>query len=408
MAGKAKATDEPVVIDAAAERLQRLIAMKDALNKEAGDRFLMTLQDEASRGIEVVSTGIPSLDIALGIGGIPRGRFVEFYGPEQSGKTTAALQVAANAQRGGASILYVDAENALDPIYCQKLGLDITREDFIICQPDFGEQGLNAALRLIDAGLIDLVVIDSIPALTPKAKFDSVAEDVASGNKFVGTHARMMSGFLGAAVSKAKKANCTVLCLNQIRKEITPMGAKEGRPGGNALAHAMSMRVNFRRVETETGGNKTDETAMGLFGKTKAQVNKNKFAPPMQQAMFDLVFGEGADYYKNLALTCARMGVGVKKSGSWYQAVDGHGAKVGTQKQGDKKMAEYLKAEVDVLHMLVDLLSAKVGIDLYDPTRLDRVIGIRADEADEETHAEPVFVEDEAPEDEDISLNVDL
>jgi recombination protein RecA len=360
------------------QRVKELMAMKDLLNKEAGDRFLMTLQDDAAHCIEVIPTGIPSLDIALGIGGIPRGRFIEFYGPEQSGKTTAALQVAANAQRMGLSILYVDAENALDPAYCQKLGLDIAREDFVICQPDFGEQALNACLRLIDAGLIDLVIIDSVAALTPKAKFDSVAEDVASGGKFVGTHARMMSAFLGAAVSKAKKMNCPVLCLNQVRKEITPMGAKEGRPGGNALAHAMSIRVNFRRVGTETGGNKTDETAMGLFGQTKAQVVKNKFAPPMQQALFDLVFGEGADYYKNLILTGVRLNVGVVKKSSWYELVDSTGQIIpGTKRQGDKQMTKLLRDNKQMTQVLVDMISEKVSINIYDPTRPKRTIGVR-------------------------------
>lgn len=358
--------------------------MREKLNKQAGDRILTVLSDGAEQGIEVISTGIPSLDIKLGIGGVPRGRFTEFYGPEQSGKTTAALQVAANAQRMGLAILYIDAENALDPVYCQKLGLDIRREDFVICQPNFGEEGLNAALRLIDARLIDLIIIDSIPALTPKAKFERIQSEgtaakkggVEAGGIFVGTHARMMNDFLAVAISQAKKANCAVIGLNQIRKEITPMGAREGRPGGNGWAHAASVRVNFRRMSTDTEGKADTEDITGTAGKTKAQIVKNKFAPPHQVALFDLVFGEGADFYKNLLMTAVREDIGIKKGGSWFTFVDENGEEL-DKVQGEDKAALYLRSKPELALKLVDLLSDYTGINIYDPGRPDRLPGVR-------------------------------
>jgi recombination protein RecA len=371
------------------ERLCVIEELKKDLNEKAKksgyDLLLTSLRDEAQRGIQVFSTRTPSLDIALGIGGIPRGRITEIYGPQQSGKTTVALQTAAVCQAMGGSILYIDAEQAVDPIYCAALGLDIERQDFILCQPDYGEQALDVVLEFLKKGCIDLIIIDSIAMLTPLAKIETIlgnekdAGSLQDAGKFVGTQARMIGNFLGAAPSLVKKSNTALIVLNQIRKEFDKYGSREGRLGGNSLAHATSVVIDVRRTETEEVGKKTDETREGTVGVTRATIKKNKLAPPLRQSFYDLVFGEGADYFGNLIQTACRYKLGISSNRGWYTI---------ETKDGEKKMREteivdliksgYVDGDADgiaLIQLLVDRISDEVGIKIFDPTRLDREVG---------------------------------
>lgn len=381
-----------------ADRLKEIEELKDAMNAKVGERFITSLTDKAILDIDVISTGVPSLDIALGAGGIPRGRISEIYGPEQSGKTTIGIQCAANMQTQGGVTIYVDGENALDPAYCLSLGLDPEDPSFIIVQPDFGEQALNTITEFIKRGLVDLVIIDSIASLTPKTKLLQLAGDISESDtyaetqdekkkakdpdmedfsKFVGLQARMYAGFCSYAPQLVRKHNTALIGLNQIRTGFNKYGSYTTRPGGNAWFHAVSTRIEVFRTDTEIGGNSSDESSIGLYGTTKAHVKKNKVGVPHRQAIFDIMFGKGADYFTNLLATCGSEKIGVKKNGGWYQPIDDTGAKVG-KAMYMKDLVPWFTDNEDgrkQLQAMIDELGKRNGIVLFDPTRPDRRIG---------------------------------
>jgi recombination protein RecA len=259
----------------------------------------------ASRDIEVVSTGSLSLDIALGVGGLPRGRVIEIYGPESSGKTTLTLQTIAQMQKLGGTAAFVDAEHALDPVYAQKIGVNI--EDLLVSQPDTGEQALEITDMLVRSGAVDIVVIDSVAALTPKAEIEG-----DMGDSHMGLQARLMSQALRKLTANIKRSNTLVIFINQLRMKIGVMfGNPETTTGGNALKFYASVRLDIRRI----GAIKKGDEVIG--NETRVKVVKNKVAPPFKQADFEILYGEGVSFFGELVDLGVEYGF-VQKSGSWY------------------------------------------------------------------------------------------
>ena len=275
------------------------------IDKQFGKGTVMRMGDRQNDAIEAVSTGSLGLDIALGIGGLPRGRIIEIYGPESSGKTTLTLQVIANAQRAGGTAAFVDAEHALDPSYAEKLGVNV--DDLLVSQPDTGEQALEIADMLVRSNAVDIVVIDSVAALTPKAEIEG-----EMGDSHVGLQARLMSQALRKLTANIKKSNCLVIFINQIRMKIGVMfGNPETTTGGNALKFYASVRLDIRRI----GAVKRGEEVIG--SETRVKVVKNKVAPPFKQAEFEILYGEGTSREGEII----EMGVAnnlIEKSGAWY------------------------------------------------------------------------------------------
>ncbi|MGO4701538.1 recombinase RecA [Dyella sp. 2RAB6] len=275
------------------------------IEKQFGKGAVMRMGDRTDDAIETVSTGSLGLDIALGVGGLPRGRVVEIYGPESSGKTTLTLQVIANCQRNGGTAAFVDAEHALDPTYAAKLGVNV--DDLLVSQPDTGEQALEIADMLVRSGAVDVVVVDSVAALTPKAEIEG-----EMGDSHVGLHARLMSQALRKLTANIKKSNCLVIFINQIRMKIGVMfGSPETTTGGNALKFYASVRLDIRRI----GAVKKGEEVIG--SETRVKVVKNKVAPPFRQAEFEILYGEGTSREGEII----ELGVAqnlIEKSGAWY------------------------------------------------------------------------------------------
>ncbi|WP_233843882.1 recombinase RecA [Dyella sp. 2HG41-7] len=294
------------------------------IEKQFGKGAVMRLGDRTNDNIETVSTGSLGLDIALGVGGLPRGRVVEIYGPESSGKTTLTLQVIANCQKNGGTAAFVDAEHALDPIYAQKLGVNI--DDLLVSQPDTGEQALEIADMLVRSGAVDVVVVDSVAALTPKAEIEG-----EMGDSHVGLHARLMSQALRKLTANIKKSNCLVIFINQIRMKIGVMfGNPETTTGGNALKFYASVRLDIRRI----GAVKKGEEVIG--SETRVKVVKNKVAPPFRQAEFEILYGEGSSREGEII----ELGVAqnlVEKSGAWYSY---KGDRIG---QGKENVRQFLR-----------------------------------------------------------------
>ncbi|WP_333680105.1 recombinase RecA [Dyella sp.] len=294
------------------------------IEKQFGKGAVMRLGDRTDDNIETVSTGSLGLDIALGVGGLPRGRVVEIYGPESSGKTTLTLQVIANCQKNGGTAAFVDAEHALDPIYAQKLGVNI--EDLLVSQPDTGEQALEIADMLVRSGAVDVVVVDSVAALTPKAEIEG-----EMGDSHVGLHARLMSQALRKLTANIKKSNCLVIFINQIRMKIGVMfGSPETTTGGNALKFYASVRLDIRRI----GAVKKGEEVIG--SETRVKVVKNKVAPPFRQAEFEILYGEGTSREGEII----ELGVAqnlIEKSGAWYSY---KGDRIG---QGKENVRQFLR-----------------------------------------------------------------
>ena len=276
------------------------------IEKQFGKGSVMRMGDvAASRDIEVVSTGSLSLDIALGVGGLPRGRVIEIYGPESSGKTTLTLQTIAQMQKLGGTAAFVDAEHALDPVYAQKIGVNI--EDLLVSQPDTGEQALEITDMLVRSGAVDIVVIDSVAALTPKAEIEG-----DMGDSHMGLQARLMSQALRKLTANIKRSNTLVIFINQLRMKIGVMfGNPETTTGGNALKFYASVRLDIRRI----GAIKKGDEVIG--NETRVKVVKNKVAPPFKQADFEILYGEGVSFFGELVDLGVEYGF-VQKSVSWY------------------------------------------------------------------------------------------
>jgi recombination protein RecA len=292
--------------NAAEENKRRALAAAIAqIDKQFGKGAVMRMGDRNAEAIEVVSTGSLGLDLALGIGGLPRGRIVEIYGPESSGKTTLTLQVVAAAQRMGGTAAFVDAEHALDPSYAEKLGVNV--DDLLVSQPDTGEQALEIADMLVRSNSVDVVVIDSVAALTPKAEIEG-----EMGDSHVGLHARLMSQALRKLTGNIKRSNCLVIFINQIRLKIGVMfGNPETTTGGNALKFYASVRLDIRRI----GSVKKGDDVIG--NETRVKVVKNKMAPPFKQAEFEIMFGEGTSREGEIIELGVLAGL-IEKSGAWY------------------------------------------------------------------------------------------
>ena len=294
------------------------------IEKQFGKGAVMRMGDRTNEAIDTVSTGSLGLDIALGVGGLPRGRVVEIYGPESSGKTTLTLQVIANCQKNGGTAAFVDAEHALDPTYAQKLGVNV--DDLLVSQPDTGEQALEIADMLVRSGAVDVVVVDSVAALTPKAEIEG-----EMGDSHVGLHARLMSQALRKLTANIKKSNCLVIFINQIRMKIGVMfGSPETTTGGNALKFYASVRLDIRRI----GAVKKGEEVIG--SETRVKVVKNKVAPPFRQAEFEILYGEGSSREGEII----ELGVAqnlIDKSGAWYSY---KGDRIG---QGKENVRQFLR-----------------------------------------------------------------
>jgi recombination protein RecA len=326
------------------ERQKALAAALSQIEKQFGRGAIMRLADgEVVRDIQVVSTGSLGLDIALGVGGLPRGRVIEIYGPESSGKTTLTLQVISEMQRIGGTCAFIDAEHALDAQYAQKLGVNL--HDLLISQPDTGEQALEIVDALVRSGSVDLIVIDSVAALTPKAEIEG-----EMGDSLPGLQARLMSQALRKLTATIQRSNCMVIFINQIRMKIGVMfGNPETTTGGNALKFYASVRLDIRRV----GSIKKGEEVIG--SETKVKVVKNKVAPPFKQADFDILYGEGISREGEVVDLGSQHGI-IDKSGAWYSY---NGDRIG---QGKDNAREYLRERPALALEIENKIRERVGI----------------------------------------------
>ncbi len=329
-----------------AEKAKALQAALAQIDKQFGKGSIMRLgEGEAVEDIQTVSTGSLGLDIALGVGGLPRGRVIEIYGPESSGKTTLTLQVIAEMQKTGGTCAFVDAEHALDPQYAQKLGVNL--QDLLISQPDTGEQALEIVDSLVRSGAVDLIVIDSVAALTPKAEIEG-----DMGDSLPGLQARLMSQALRKLTATIKKANCMVIFINQIRMKIGVMfGSPETTTGGNALKFYASVRIDIRRI----GSIKKGDEVIG--NETKVKVVKNKVAPPFKDATFDILYGEGISRLGEIIDLGVQTKI-VDKAGAWYSY---SGEKIG---QGRDNTREFLRENPDLAREIENKIREQLGIVL--------------------------------------------
>lgn len=339
-------TAEKDKLDAAAEKAKALQAALAQIEKQFGKGTIMKLgEGETSEDLQVVSTGSLGLDVALGVGGLPRGRVIEIFGPESSGKTTLTLQVIAEMQKLGGTCAFIDAEHALDTGYAQKLGVQL--QDVLISQPDTGEQALEIVDSLVRSGAVDLIVVDSVAALVPKAEIEG-----DMGDALPGLQARLMSQALRKLTATIKKTNCTVIFINQIRMKIgVTFGSPETTTGGNALKFYASVRLDIRR----TGSVKKGDEPIG--NETKVKVVKNKVSPPFKTAHFDIMFGEGISREGEII----DMGVDAKiieKSGAWYSY---KGEKIG---QGRDNVREFLKENKALAVEIENLVRESLGVAL--------------------------------------------
>ncbi|MFW2176709.1 MULTISPECIES: recombinase RecA [unclassified Moraxella] len=306
-------------------KAKALTAALAQIEKAYGKNTIMRLGDESAKvKVDVISTGSLGLDIALGIGGLPKGRIVEIYGPESSGKTTLTLQAIAQCQKQGGTCAFIDAEHALDPVYAKKLGVDV--DNLLVTQPDNGEQALEITDMLVRSGAVDMIVVDSVAALTPKAEIEG-----EMGDSHMGLQARLMSQALRKITGNAKRSNCMVVFINQLRMKIGVMfGSPETTTGGNALKFYASVRIDIRRI----GSVKDGDAIIG--NETKVKVIKNKLAPPFRETKFDIMYGSGTNYLGEVLDFAVDMDF-AKKSGAWYSYND---SKIGQGRANSIKFLE--------------------------------------------------------------------
>ncbi len=324
------------------ERQKALKLAIDKIEKDFGKGAIMKLGDKPSVSVETIPTGALALDVALGVGGIPRGRIIEVYGPESSGKTTLAQHIVAECQKKGGIAAFVDAEHALDPEYARNLGVNI--DELLISQPDTGEQALDITEELVRSGAVDIIVVDSVAALVPKAEIEGSMED-----QQMGLQARLMSKALRKLTGIIGKTNTTVIFINQLRQKIGVMyGNPETTTGGNALKYYASVRMEIKRVE----GLKGDGEDVGNH--VRVRVLKNKVAPPFRTAEFDIIFGKGICKIGNILDVAVDLDI-VKKAGAWFSFND---EKLG---QGRDKAKEFLAANPDILNTVEKLVREKLA-----------------------------------------------
>ena len=325
------------------DRAKKLDTVFSQIEKQFGEGSLMKLGSDQVRKIPSISTGALSIDLALGIGGVPRGRVIEIYGPESSGKTTLSLHIAAEAQKAGGVAAFIDAEHALDPIYASALGVDV--DELLVSQPDTGEQALEIANMLIDSEGVDVVVIDSVAALVPQAEIDG-----EMGQSHVGLQARLMSQALRKLTSSINKTQTTVIFINQIREKIGVMwGSPETTSGGRALKFYASVRIDIRRIETLKIG------AEMIGNRVRAKIVKNKVAPPFKEAQFDIMFGQGISREGSLLDVGVDHGI-VRKAGAWFTYDE---IQLGQGKENSKR---FLRENADIALQLETDVYKAVGM----------------------------------------------
>ncbi len=344
------------------DRAKKLDTVFSQIEKQFGEGSLMKLGSDQVRKIPSISTGALSIDLALGIGGVPKGRVIEIYGPESSGKTTLSLHIAAEAQKAGGVAAFIDAEHALDPIYASALGVDV--DELLVSQPDTGEQALEIANMLIDSEGVDVVVIDSVAALVPQAEIDG-----EMGQSHVGLQARLMSQALRKLTSSINKTQTTVIFINQIREKIGVMwGSPETTSGGRALKFYASVRIDIRRIETLKVG------AEMIGNRVRAKIVKNKVAPPFKEAQFDIMFGQGISREGSLLDVGVDHGI-VRKAGAWFTYDE---IQLGQGKENSKR---FLRENADIaLQLETDVYKAVGIIDSDEATEKEIV-----DEPEEST-----------------------
>ena len=343
---KDKSKPKVVKMTDAEEKKKALESVFSVIEKEYGTGSIMKLGDANSVDVEVIPTGSLTLDMALGVGGLPRGRVIEIYGPESSGKTTVALHVVAEAQKMGGEAAFIDAEHALDPVYAKKLGVDI--DNLIVAQPDTGEQALDIAEALVRSGALDVIVVDSVAALVPKAEIDG-----EMGDSHVGLLARLMSQALRKLTAVISKSGTVVIFINQLREKVGVMyGNPETTPGGRALKFFSSVRLDVRRGEVIKNGTEL------IGNKTKVKVVKNKVAPPFKTAEFDILYGEGISKEGNILDFAVENNI-IKKSGAWFSY---NGEKIGQGRDNVRKyMVENKEFTAEIDRQVRELLKNNSG-----------------------------------------------
>ena len=367
MATKKTVYEAPTPASDKKKALQTALAQID---KSFGKGTVMRLGDRPEMNVEAIPTGSLALDAALGIGGVPKGRIIEIYGPESSGKTTLALHILAEAQKRGGEVAFVDAEHALDPVYAAALGVDT--DNLLVSQPDTGEQALEITDALVRSGAIDAVVVDSVAALVPKQEIEG-----EMGDTFVGLQARLMSQALRKLAGTIAKTNCVVIFINQLRMKIGVMyGNPETTTGGNALKFYSSVRLDVRRIETiKEGGNV-------IGNKTRVKVVKNKVAPPFREAVFEIMYGQGISKWGELVDLAVQMDI-IQKSGSWFSMGD---ERIG---QGANSVKDYLINNPDIAEQVEaqvreNLWKLNAGAPKAPAKPADKAVAVTADDFNDE------------------------
>lgn len=328
------------------EKLKALEAAMGQIEKQFGKGSIMKLGENSVLNLDAISTGCLGLDIGLGIGGVPRGRIIEIFGPESSGKTTVALHIVAEAQKAGGTAAYIDAEHALDPVYAKALGVDI--DDLIVSQPDTGEQGLEIAEALVRSGAIDVIVVDSVAALVPKAEIEG-----EMGDSHVGLQARLMSQALRKLAGAINKSKCVTVFINQLREKVGVMfGNPETTPGGRALKFYASVRMDVRKIDTIKQGEEF------LGNRTRVKITKNKVAPPFKQAEFDIMYGEGISKEGDVLDIAVKEEI-IQKSGAWFSYGD---TRLG---QGRENAKTFFKENPQVRLEIENIIREKHQLPLY-------------------------------------------